>query len=271
VRFGETMARMANGQYMTKFPFWIPLDAGLTGAAGERLPVQSSSPQYDVNIVGGSTDLITSQAIFGDFTRTDFGSSGPLQMASMAPLLAMLGKRDSALPRRDWPARYPLPKNTKLRGEVLNVGGENRGHLVFAAEPLNVVEDAIPQERSNGVNMFYFSLEMNFSAIAEEDTSDESVEFDRDLLIIGAFTDTAAASIGVRITDPKGRNWCPPNDFVPVWAMAGRGAGSLPVLRWSEPVLLSKGEILRAAFKNAVAADTPESDGTITFECLELQ
>jgi hypothetical protein len=264
------MARAANNRYYTKFPAWIPVSVGLTGVAGERKVNPTPEYPYPVKIVGGSTDAVTSQGTFSLIAQSAPGTTGPARSPGDIPLLALFGKRDGAEPRRNWPPRWELARNQKLRTDVLNVGGESRKHLVFACEPLGVEEQDMPMEQVSGQNMFVFTVDMDLTGAAEEIVSPPMSSLTSDLLIIGAFTDTSAASIGVRVTDHLGRTWCPNSEFVPVWAMAGRGAGDLPVMMWHEPYFLPKQEVMKLSFRNAVLADTPESNGSITFVALQL-
>lgn len=264
------MARLQNNQYLTKYPYWLPLPIGLTGLAGERKQVLSNEAPRDLLIVGGSTDLMTSKVRFGDYRIASLGDSGGLRMREEVPILSVGGKRDSAVPVRRWPSAYRLQKQNRIRGDVLNVGPESRGHFVLACEPLEVEEYPIRPERSAGQNMFYFTLQSNFTSTALEQTAARSERYEWDLLIIGAYTDSTAASTGVRITDHLDRQWCPPADFIPLWALCGRAASQLPLLRWHEPYFMPRGSVIYANFRNAVTADAPEASRSITFECLQL-
>ena len=90
------------------------------------------------------------------------------------------------------------------------------------------------------------------------------------LLVMGAFTDLVQPSTSVRIIDHTGTPWCNANSYVPLWAVAGRGAGQVNVQRWPIFYYLPAREYMQFAFQNAVAADGPESNGTVTLEALRL-
>lgn len=255
----------------TSHPFWLPVPVGLTGAAGERKTNPTAAALEDLRVVGGRTNLVTSKGQISDYTKgARAGRSGPLQMEADIPLLAMFGKRDSARPLVPYPPQFTLKRDARLRTEVLNVGGESRGYLVFDCVPVAGDGGDYDPAYLAGLNNFYFTLDMGFGAVAEERKSDQSTSYNFDLLILGAFTDTAAASIGVQIFDHMGRPWQPLDTYVPVWAVAGRGAGQMPINRWVTPYLLPAGHTINCLFQNAVAADGPENNGSITFECLQL-
>lgn len=261
------MAVEAN-KVKTSFPYWLSIAVGLDGVAGNRKTGNTLEADADLFLRGGTTNLSTSKAKIGDFSQTSLGSSGPLQMGADTPLLAMFGKRDSARPVLPWGGNFTLLKGGKIRSDVLNVGGESRGHLVFVAEPTQSDRPAVvvPDNKPMG----YFSVNAGFTGVASEPKSTTTNPLSFDVLILGAYTDLVQASTSIRIIDHTGQAWCNPNSYVPLWAVAGRVASQLPVVRWQAAYYLPAREVMQIGFQNAVAADTPESNGSVTFEYVRL-
>jgi hypothetical protein len=253
----------------TSYPYWMSMYVGLTGGAGQRKTGTTPAATTDVRLLGGQTNLSTSKVRVADFGSTRYGESGPLQMQTDVALVTMFGKRDGAHPIKYWGGRYLHRSGQKLRAEVLNVGGESGGYLVFVGRPERGNRQQI--DEPEGRPQEYIVVSAGLDGTAEKTTQGISVGgFDHDLLFTGALTDMAAASIGIRIVDHAGAPWCDPNSYVPLWAVAGRASGDVPCLRWPVSYFLPRGEYIQVGFQNALAADTPESNGTVTFEAVRL-
>lgn len=256
-------------QVQTSYPYWMAFNVGLTGVAGQRKSSETPAASVAVRLLGGQTNLVTSKAKLADFSEKRLGASGPLRMSTDIAVAAMFGKRDGAEPIKFWRGRPLVRKGQKLSAEVYNVGPESRGYLVAIGRPDQTDRPLI--ELPEGCPQVYVTVDAGLDGTALKTTDSIRVGgFTYDVLITGALTDMAAASIGIRIVDHLGAAWCDANSFVPVWAVAGRASGERPCLSWPVSYFLPRGEYFTAAFQNAVAADTPESNGRVTFEALRL-
>lgn len=224
--------------------YWMPAQVPFSGVDGERKVATTKDAEDRIKIVASTTNLVTSFAKVTDLKGTGLWSE------ETVPVLSMFGKRDSARPWLYFKRHLPLIANARIRAELLNVGSEGAGHLVYLALPQSEESEqpSLANPQDVGEN-FIIPVDAKFTGTLNEDTSTETNPQEEDLVIWGAITNLNSAL--VRLTGADGRNWM--NDPTPVWAVAGRAASELPILYWPRPYALPRQRTIKFSFKNAAS------------------
>lgn len=244
---------------MTGVPFYIPLSVPFTGLAGEAPTVYTNPAKVvgDVEIVGGITDLTEAQAQF-------FIDNYPLWSSDQIPLSKLFGKLDGVKPILWHQPPTLLRRRQRIRVDLNNVGGEGAGTLVFICRQVTV---AAPLQidwrkyRGDGrVDVAVVDSDFNGASVLNDlEGPTPTPIIDEDFIWKDLHTTLEDAQ--VRISGIDGRLWM--EEFVPVWAVAGRAGSALPNMPVRPNVVIPSGYAVTFEFKNVGDGVTPETSGAV--------
>ena len=228
-------------QIQTAVPYYLPLSVALTGAAGETvLGETNAASAYDLNVLGGVTDLKTSRAAFSVGRRLNMWSSDKI------PMTVLFGQIDSPRQVSHWVRPLPLNKGQKLATEVLNSNGEGAGNIVFVCEQAGVQMPVLTRPHEIG-EMGVIAVDSQFTGVLNESPDPiATVQSGWDFVLYGFNTDLATAT--VRITGCDGRRWM--SDFTPIWAIAGRPTSASPTMLLNRPYVIPANQTMEFEFRN---------------------
>lgn len=244
---------------ITGVPFYIPVTVPFTGVAGESPTVYTNPAKVvgDVEIVGGITDLTEAQAQF-------FIDNRPLWSSDQIPLATLFGKLDGVKPIIWHQPPTMLRRRQRIRVDLNNVGGEGAGTLVLICRQVNVAP-ALQfswREAQGAGSEDRIVVDSEFSAASalndlEGPTPTPIIDED----FIWKTLHTTLEDAQVRVSGVDGRLWM--EEFVPIWALAGRAGSALPNMPVQPHVVIPSGYAVTFEFKNVGDGVTPETSGAV--------
>ncbi len=207
---------------------WVDLAIPFTGSAGESVPAGTKTPNYDLIVKGGWTNVDQSRIrLVGQTADTPFS---PFEV----PILSLFGASRLSQPMRYWRRPYFLPAGANITANVINDGAQQAGDGVFLCERPGTSYDKIQPVNRSRIYQVPIALGL---AGAGAIGGAESQAAEDPTLLWGATSTSTGALIQIR-DNQNDIAWS--SDKLPVGAFAGIDDGSLvqPIMYFSKPYLL---------------------------------
>lgn len=240
----------------TRSPFFLPVAVPFTATVNETAqvstnpalaPGQNRDLSGDLEILGMTSDLVNVTSSFRLNKRTIWSDD-------RVPLPMYFGKPDGPKPVRWLEKPLIVPQGYRLYSDLLNVGGEPAGTLVYVGRTRGDTVNHVLVPEGDGTDDV-IEIDSNFTGVADEIKQVSSAIIDDDFLIYGLHTNLSDAS--VEITGVGGTPWM--QEAVPLWAVAGRGTSEHPNQRLHQPYLIPHGYKILMKFYN----DGAEASGQL--------
>jgi hypothetical protein len=242
---------------ITGVPFFLPVAVPFTGVANEALTVftQPKQTSGDLEIIGAVMDL---ESVQGQFTI----DKRPIFSSENIPLAMYFGKPDGPKPIIWHQPTTPLASRQRIRADLINTNGEGEGTLVFICRQLGVsapMSQALMDYQGQG-SPDVVVIDSGFTGTALNDTKqNSSPRTNEDFIWKTLHTDLQGAS--VRIVGIDGRSWM--DDFVPLWAIAGRATSVLPNQTIQPQCFIPAEASIKFEFKNVGVGGVAEASGKV--------
>lgn len=241
----------------TEAPYIMRVDVPFTGTDGESVTVYTSAPlstgrdrqsavSDTVEILGMMTDITGATGLF---TRNGDG----IWSSDQQPLALNFGKPGSTKPVQWLERPLSLSRGQRVRADLINEAGVGAGTLYFICrQKRDQPRVSIPSDLGEPDSI---TIESGLTGVADERPERAaSPVLEEDFLVYGVHTNMNNATM--RIFGVDGIPWS--DDFVNVWALAGRAADQLPVMRLHQPYLIEAQHKVTAEFVNGSGADVDE-------------
>lgn len=231
------------GSLITGAPFFLPVTVPFTSVANEQFTVYTNPAITvgDLEVIGAVTDL---ESLQGQFTL----NKRPMWSSENIPLATLFGKPDGPKPVIWFPRPFPLPGQARIRMDLINIGAEPAGTLVFICRQKNI--PAPFEQRLTGLQdtgeMDIAVVDSQFTGTLNEIKRTQTPVVDYDFVVRALHTTLGQPT--VRITGLGGQLWM--EDGVPIWALAGRANSALPNQPLQPPCFIPRGYFISFEFTN---------------------
>jgi hypothetical protein len=245
---------MPDRNIQTETPYILRVDVPFTADAGEQVTVYTEVPlsiggnsdKSAIEIMGMLTDLEEATALF-TFTVNGNG----IWSSDQIPLAINFGKPGSDKPVIMLERPITIGRGQRIRGDLVNVGGEGAGTLYFIAcqKRDNDPRVTLPDELGADDTLI---IDSALSGVADERPARQTSAIqEEEFLVYDIHTNLNNAT--VRLFGIDGVPWS--ESDLHVWAFAGRAADAKPRRRLRKPYLIPAGHKMSAEFINGPGAD----------------
>jgi hypothetical protein len=242
---------------ITGAPFFLRVDIPFTSTAAETATVYTTQAQNagDLEILGGVMNL---ESVQGKYSV----AGAPIWGSSNTPLAMDFGKPDGPKPIIFHQPTLPLGHRQQIKFDLVNTGAEGPGTLVLLCRQKNVPApqaQALLDYQGKGRRSRH-DIDSGFAGTALNQVVPKTSEvIDDDFIWKSMHTNLSGAS--VRIFGIDGRGWM--DDFIPLWALAGRATSQIPNQPVQPPVFIPAGFKVGFEFKNEGDGATAETSGRL--------
>jgi hypothetical protein len=242
---------------ITGAPFFLKMAVPFTSTPAETVTAYTTQAQNagDLEILGAVMDL---ESVQGKFSI----AGDPIWGSSNSPLAMDFGQPDGPKPIVFHQPTMRLGRRQQIRADLLNVGGEDAGTLVFLCKQLDVPvpqAQALLDYQGKGRRSKH-DIDSGFAGSALNDIKANTTEvIDQNFIWTSMHTNLAGAT--VRIFGIDGRGWM--DDFIPIWALAGRATSEIPNQAIQPPVFIPAGHKVGFEFKNEGVGGVAETSGRL--------
>jgi len=243
---------------ITGVPFYLPVAVPFTGVVNESVTVYTTPGQRvgPLEIIGGVTDLESAEAQFTLDKR-------PLFSSENIPLVTKFGKPDGPKPIFRYQPPAHLNHRQRIRADILNVGGEGAGTFVFICRQVGIegpMVQALMDYQGQGAEDTIV-LDSKFAGTALNDITLNTTPVVDDDFIWKTLHTNLAGDASVRIGGIDGRSWM--DEFVPLWALAGRANSVLPNQTVDPLCFIPAGYQVSIEFKNEGVGGVAATSGKV--------
>jgi hypothetical protein len=189
--------------------------------------------------------------------KRPFGSSASI------PLAMYFGQPDGPSPIEWWQPPTPLSSRQRIRFDLQNVGAEPAGTLVLVCRQVGVegpMARALMDFQGFGAPSV-IDIDSQFAGSVLNDIKKDTSPVINDDFIWKSFHTNLGGDASVRLSGIDGRSWM--DDFVPLWALAGRAASQIRNQKMQPVCFIPAGYKIGIEFKNEGVGGVAATSGKV--------